>query len=157
DPSGLLNPGKIVNTPDIKDDLRMGPTYETIPLLEEMDWSDDGGFARAVELCNGNGACRKLHSGTMCPSYMVTREEQDSTRGRANALRMAMSGALPPEELTSARMYEVMDLCIQCKGCKTECPSNVDMARIKTEWLHKYWAANGLPRRVRFFAEQPIT
>lgn len=157
DPDGLLNPGKIVDTPDIKDDLRMGPTYETIPVLEEFDWSEDGGFARAVELCNGNGACRKLHTGTMCPSYMVTREEQDSTRGRANALRMAMSGGLPPEELTSERMYEVMDLCIQCKACKTECPSNVDMAKIKTEWLHKYWAANGLSRRAKLFAEQPQT
>jgi Fe-S oxidoreductase len=87
---------------------------------------------------------------------MVTREEEDSTRGRANALRMAMSGALPPEELTGERMYEVMDLCIQCKACKTECPSNVDMGKMKTEWLSKYWEANGgPPRRTKLFAHQP--
>ena len=156
DPSNLLNPNKVVHTPDdMTRDLRMGPDYETIPIIEELDWSDDGGFAQAVERCNGNGACRKLDSGTMCPSFMVTRDEEDSTRGRANALRNAMSGALPPEELTGERMYEVMDLCIQCKGCKTECPSNVDMAKMKTEWLGRYWAANGVPMRTRLFANLP--
>lgn len=155
DPNGRLNPGKVVDAPPMTRNLRMGPHYRTIPLQVEMDFSDQGDFARSVELCNGNGACRKLDSGTMCPSFMVTREEEDSTRGRANALRMAMSGALPIEELTSKRMYEVMELCVQCKGCKTECPSNVDLAKIKSEWLGKYWEANGLPMRTRLFAKLP--
>jgi FAD/FMN-containing dehydrogenase/Fe-S oxidoreductase len=155
DPNGLLNPGKIIDTPPMTENLRMGPTYRTIELVEELDWSDEGGFARAVEQCNGNGACRKLESGTMCPSFMVTRDERHSTRGRANALRSVMSGALPVEELTGESLYEVMDLCIQCKACKTECPSNVDMAKMKTEWLAKYWEANGVPLRVRLFAHQP--
>jgi FAD/FMN-containing dehydrogenase/Fe-S oxidoreductase len=155
DPERLLNPGNVVEAPPMTEHLRMGPRYATIPIVEELDFSGSGGFAGAVELCNGNGACRKLDSGTMCPSFMVTREEADSTRGRANALRMALSGALPPEELTGRQMYDVMDLCIQCKGCKTECPSNVDMAKLKTEWLSKYWEANGLPLRARFFTRMP--
>ena len=155
DPERLLNPGNVVEAPPMTEHLRMGPGYETFPIVEELDFSGSGGFARAVELCNGNGACRKLDTGTMCPSFMVTLDEADSTRGRANALRMAMSGALPPEEFTGTQMYDVMDLCIQCKGCKTECPSNVDMAKIKTEWLSKYWDANGLPLRARFFTRMP--
>ncbi len=155
DPDGLLNPGRVIDTPPLTENLRMGPTYHTIELIEELDWSEEGGFARAVEQCNGNGACRKLESGVMCPSYMVTRDERHTTRGRANALRSVMSGALPVEELTGEALYEVMDLCVQCKGCKTECPSNVDMARIKAEWLAKYWEANGVPLRVRLFAHQP--
>jgi len=155
DPQGILNPGKIIDTPAASEHLRMGPEYDTIPMLEELDWSADGGFARSVELCNGNGACRKLESGTMCPSFMVTREEEHSTRGRANALRAALSGALPREELTGERMHEVMDLCIQCKACKTECPSNVDMAKMKTEWLSKVWKTKRPPLRTRLFAEQP--
>ena len=156
DPHGRLNPNKIVDTPPMTEHLRMGPGYRTLPVLEELDFSGQGGFARAVELCNGNGACRKLDSGTMCPSFMVTREEQDSTRGRANALREALSGGLPPEALTGERMHEVMDLCIQCKGCKTECPSNVDMAKIKSEWLAKKWEADPVPLRARLFARMPL-
>lgn len=155
DPEGLLNPGKILDTPPLTENLRMGPTYRTIELIEELDWSAEGGLAQAVEQCNGNGACRKLESGTMCPSYMVTRDERHTTRGRANALRSVMSGVVPIEELTGRALYEVMDLCVQCKACKTECPSNVDMAKIKTEWLAKYWEANGVPLRVRLFAYQP--
>lgn len=155
DPKHLLNPGKVVDALPMTDQLRMGPDYETQPFATEMDFSEDGGFAGAIELCNGNGACRKLDSGTMCPSFMATREEEDSTRGRANALRAALSGQLPSGSLTSDRMYEVMDLCIQCKACKTECPSNVDMAKIKTEWLSKYWEENNMPLRTRLFAYQP--
>ena len=155
DPKHLLNPGKVVDAPPMNENLRMGPGYTTRPVTTEMDFSADGGFAEAIELCNGNGACRKLKSGTMCPSFMVTREEEDSTRGRANALRSALAGNLPDEAWTSDRMYEVMDLCIQCKACKTECPSNVDMAKIKTEWLHHYWEDNGVPLRTRLFAQQP--
>ena len=152
DPNNVLNPGKVVDALPMTENLRIPPDYETIPFREELDWSADGGFARSVELCNGNGACRKLKSGVMCPSFMVTREEEHSTRGRANALRSVLSGDLPKEELTGERMYEVLDLCVQCKGCKFECPSNVDMARMKTEWLGKYWEANGIPLRTRFFA-----
>ena len=155
DPDGLLNPNNIVDAGPMTEHLRMGPGYATIPVLTELDWSADGGFSRAVEMCNGNGACRKLQSGTMCPSFMVTKEEAHSTRGRANALRAAMSGALPPEALTGPALYEVMDLCIQCKGCKTECPSNVDMGKMKTEWLHTYWKANPIPLRTRLFANIP--
>ncbi len=155
DPTGILNPGKIVGAPEMTRDLRYGAGYSTSPIETIMDFSDFGGFAAAVEMCNGNGACRKLDTGTMCPSFMATREEEDSTRGRANALRAALAGRLSRDTLTSRRMYEVMDLCIQCKGCKSECPSNVDMARIKTEWLSKYWEDNGVPLRTRIFATLP--
>ena len=156
DPHGLLNPGKIVGAPPMTEHLRMGPEYETLPVVERLDFSDQGGFARSIELCNGNGACRKLDTGTMCPPFMVTRNEQDNTRGRANALREALSGRLPREALTGKRMYEVMDLCIQCKGCKTECPSNVDMARIKSEWLGMYWQKHAPSLRTRLFAHMPL-
>ncbi len=155
DPTDRFNPGNVVEAPSMKVDQRLGPEYTTLPILTEFDWSADGGFAGAVEMCNGNGACRKLESGVMCPSYMATREEEHTTRGRANALRMAMSGALGPDALTSERMYEVMDLCVACKGCKTECPSNVDMGRMKTEWLGTYYAKHGVSLRTRFFASAP--
>jgi Fe-S oxidoreductase len=157
DPEGILNPGKVVDAPSMTDHLRMGPDYQTKPFAAALDWSNEGSFAAAVEKCNGNGACRKLHAdgGTMCPSFMATREEEDSTRGRANALRMALSGDLPEGSMTSERMYEVMDLCVQCKACKTECPSNVDMAKMKTEWLNRYWEDNPMPLRTRLFAHQP--
>ncbi len=155
DPTGVMNPGKIVEAPEMTRDLRYGPEYSTSDVKTIMDFSDLGGFAATVEMCNGNGACRKLDTGTMCPSFMATRDEQHSTRGRANALRLALAGRLPPESLTGRRMYEVMDLCIACKGCRAECPSNVDMARIKTEWLSMYWKDNGVPLRTWFFANIP--
>ncbi len=155
DPQGLLNPGKVLDTPPMTENLRMGPTYRTIPVLTALDWSEDGGFAASVELCNGNGACRKLQSGAMCPSFMATREEAHSTRGRANALRAALSGELPPEAWTGPELYEVLDLCVQCKACKTECPSNVDMAKMKTEWLHQYWQVHEMPLRTKLFAHLP--
>ncbi len=155
DPDGILNPGKVVDAPPMDENLRMGPEYETDPFRTELDFSEDGGFTGAIEKCNGNGACRKLRAGTMCPSFMATREEPDSTRGRANALRSALAGDLSEDAMTGDDMHEVMDLCIQCKACKTECPSNVDMAKIKTEWLHHYWDDNGMPLRTRLFARQP--
>ena len=155
DPDRILNPGKVVDTPRMTEHLRMGPDYETRPFRTTLDFSGDGDFAGAVEKCNGNGACRKLRAGTMCPSFMATREEADSTRGRANALRSVLAGDLPEEALTGDDMAEVMDLCIQCKACKTECPSNVDMAKIKTEWQHHYWQSNPMPLRARLFARQP--
>jgi FAD/FMN-containing dehydrogenase/Fe-S oxidoreductase len=155
DPEQILNPGKIVDAPSMTDHLRMGPDYETRPFRTELDFSGDGGFAAAIEKCNGNGACRKLRAGTMCPSFMATREEKDSTRGRANALRSALAGDLSEDAMTGDDMADVMDLCIQCKACKTECPSNVDMAKIKTEWQHHYQQENGVPLRTRLFAHQP--
>lgn len=152
DPNNLLNPGNIVDGPAMTEHLRYGATYETIPVREHIDFSEDLGFARAVEMCNGAGICRKTTTGTMCPSFMVTREEEHSTRGRANALRAALSGVLPPEEFTSPRMYETLDLCIECKACKAECPSSVDMAKIKFEFLTHYYERHRVPMRTRLFA-----
>ena len=103
------------------------------------------GFARAVEMCSGVGACRKTDGGTMCPSYMVTRDEEHTTRGRANALRLVMSGALPADGLANETLHEALDLCLQCKACKTECPSNVDMAKLKAEFLHQYYQGRPVP------------
>lgn len=152
DPRGLLNPGKIVGAQDIVENLRYGARYRTIPVQTHLDFGVAGGFARAVEQCNGAGVCRKHGDGAMCPSFMATREEEHSTRGRANALRAALSGRLPPEALTEERMYRVMELCLECKACKAECPSAVDMAKIKYEFLAQYQAAHGVPLRSRFFA-----
>ncbi|MCY4653184.1 MAG: anaerobic glycerol-3-phosphate dehydrogenase subunit C, partial [Dehalococcoidia bacterium] len=114
-------------------------------------FGSEGSFAHGIEMCNGQGACRKTLGGTMCPSFMVTREEEHSTRGRANALRAALSGALPTNSLTDKRLYDVLDLCLECKGCAAECPSNVDMAKLKYEFLNQYHKANGLPLRNQFF------
>ncbi len=155
DPHNRLNPGNVVEAPPMTEDLRLGPSYETLDVLTELDWSREGSFAGAVEMCNGNGACRKLQSGVMCPSYMVTLDEEHSTRGRANALRMAMSGEAGRDAFTSERVYEVLDLCVSCKGCKTECPSNVDMAKMKMEWLGHYYDEHGVSARTRFFANAP--
>jgi len=152
DPRGLLNPGKIVDAPPMDANLRYGPGYRVaLPLETHFRFRDTGGMAGAVELCNGNALCRKTAGGTMCPSYMVTRDEEHSTRGRANALRMVLSGALPAAELTGERMREVMDLCLECKGCTGECPSRVNMTRLKSEWLAHYHAAHGVPLRARLF------
>ncbi len=145
DPDNRMNPGKIIDAPPSTENLRFGKEYETIQLRTVFDWSSDFGYAGAVEMCNGAGVCRKLGAGTMCPSYIATRDEKDTTRGRANALRNAMAGRIPREELFSPQMYEVMDLCIGCKACKSECPSAVDMARIKAEYLVHYYDRNGLP------------
>jgi len=151
DPQGLMNPGKIVDAPAMTENLRFGASYRTIPLTTHFDWSRDGGMAAAVELCSGVGACRKTIDGTMCPSYMVTREEEHSTRGRANLLRAVLSGVLPSEELTGQRLFEALDLCLECKGCKAECPANVDMAKLKYEFLARYHEVHGYPLRSRLF------
>ncbi len=153
DPDGLLNQGVVVDAPAGTENLRYGPDYEVIPLELNLDFSEEHGFDRAVEMCNGAGICRKETAGVMCPSFMVTHEEEHTTRGRANALRAALSGALPHEELTSKRMYEVMDLCVECKGCKSECPSSVDMAKIKFEFLAQYYKKHGIPLRSRMFGD----
>ncbi len=151
DPSNILNPGKVVNAPEITKDLRWGGEYSTTEIKTKLDFSGEGGFARAIEMCNGAGVCRKRMTGTMCPSYHATMDEEHSTRGRANALRAAISGTLPPDEFTSERMHGVLDLCLACKACKTECPSNVDMAKIKYEWLDHYYTRHGLPMSARAF------
>lgn len=152
DPQNILNPGTIVNAGPMTENLRYGESYQVIPITPHLDFSSDHGFDRAVEMCNGAGICRKRTTGTMCPSFMATREEEHATRGRANALRAAMSGHLPPSEFTSERMYQVMELCVSCKACKAECPSSVDMAKIKTEFLAQYHDAHGVPLRDRLFA-----
>jgi FAD/FMN-containing dehydrogenase/Fe-S oxidoreductase len=147
DPKNLLNPGNIVASPPLTEHLRYGPEYETWEPATLLDFSHQGGFAAAIEMCNGAGVCRKTIEGTMCPSYMATKDEEHSTRGRANALRAVLSGHLPASDFTSRRLYEVMDLCLECKACKAECPANVDMAKLKYEFLHHYYRANGLPLR----------
>jgi FAD/FMN-containing dehydrogenase/Fe-S oxidoreductase len=152
DPFNLMNPGKIVEAPPMTENLRYDPGYRTVELKTHFSFAKEGGFARAVERCTGVGECRKKLDGTMCPSYMATLEEEHSTRGRANALRAALSGRLPAAELTSPRMYEVLDLCLECKACKAECPINVDMAKLKYEFLAHYYEAHGTPLRARLFA-----
>ena len=152
DPRGIMNPGKIVDAPPMTANLRYGGRYKTREVRSFFRFAREGGFDRAVEMCNGSAVCRKKLEGTMCPSYMVTLEEQHSTRGRANALRAAINGHLPAEALASPRMWEVFDLCLECKGCKAECPSNVDMAKLKYEFLAQYYARNGTPLRARLFA-----
>jgi len=151
DPKNILNPGKIVDAQSLTENLRVIPQGKSQSLPTFLDFSKEGGFDAAIEICNGNGVCRKKDSGTMCPSYMVTSEEEHSTRGRANALRAVISGKLDKKEFTSKALYDVLDLCIACKGCKGECPTNVDMAKIKYEFLYHYHKENGLPLRDRLF------
>ncbi len=153
DPKGLLNPGNIVDAPPMTESLRYGPTYRTWEPDTLLDFSAQGGFAAAVEMCNGIGVCRKKLEGTMCPSYMATLDEEHSTRGRANALRAVLSGRAPAADFTGRRLYEVLDLCLECKACKAECPANVDMAKLKYEFLAHYYRANGLPLRNRLFGQ----
>jgi FAD/FMN-containing dehydrogenase/Fe-S oxidoreductase len=152
DPENRMNPGKIVNAPPMTESLRYGPGYETIHVATHYDFSREGGLASAIELCNGAGVCRKINDGTMCPSYMVTREDQHCTRGRANLMREILSGKLPPQAFTGKELHDTLDLCLECKGCKAECPSNVDMAKLKYEFLAHYNEANGASLRSRLFA-----
>jgi FAD/FMN-containing dehydrogenase/Fe-S oxidoreductase len=152
DPRGLMNPGKIVN-PSRMDDkslFRYPPGYQTTPLETALDWSEWGGFDKAVEMCNNNGHCRKFDAGTMCPSYRATRDEEHLTRGRANTLRLALSNQLPIDDAK-----EALDLCVSCKGCKRECPTGVDMARMKVEYLAQYRKTHGLTLRERAIAYLP--
>ncbi|MCI0878613.1 MAG: FAD-binding protein [Chloroflexi bacterium] len=150
DPQGIMNPGKIIDCPPMTENLRYGPGYHASSFPTKLDFSLDTNYAGAVEMCNGMGACRKLDGG-MCPSYIATREEEHSTRGRANLLRAAMSGQLPEGAITSRRLYEALDLCLECKACKAECDSGVDMAKLKYEFLDHYFAANGMPLRNKVF------
>ncbi|MET0519782.1 MAG: FAD-linked oxidase C-terminal domain-containing protein, partial [Burkholderiaceae bacterium] len=178
DPLNLFNPGKIIDPPKMDDAslFRYAPGYKTIAITPHLDWSawnvqndpvteattapgsggdTTGGLAKAVEMCNNNGHCRKFDAGTMCPSYRVTRDEQDLTRGRANTLRLALSGQLGPEAFTSEAVAETMDLCVGCKGCKRDCPTGVDMARMKIEFTAHYKARHGWSLKDRLVAALP--
>jgi FAD/FMN-containing dehydrogenase/Fe-S oxidoreductase len=157
DPRGLMNPGKIVRAPrqDDRTLFRFKPGYQAQDISTALDWSEWGGFAGAIEMCNNNGHCRKFDAGTMCPSYRVTGNERDLTRGRANTLRLAISGQLGPNALTSDAMAETMDLCVGCKGCKRECPTGVDMAKMKIEFLAQYHERHGWRLRDRLISHLP--
>jgi FAD/FMN-containing dehydrogenase/Fe-S oxidoreductase len=149
DPEGILNPGKIIDAPPITDNLRFGAGYKTPDPETYFDYSDYGGMGGAVEMCSGLGACRKKLDGTMCPSYMATLDEAHSTRGRANVLRLAMTGQLGESGLGDEGVYRVLDLCLECRACKAECPVGVDVARFKSEFLADYWARHGTPLGAR--------
>jgi len=178
DPTGLLNPGKIVDPPKMDDArlFRFPPGYRTIELQPVLDWSPwnvqndpaterttapgsggdtTGGYAKAVEMCNNNGHCRKFDAGTMCPSFRVTRDEQHLTRGRANTLRLALSGQLGPDAFTGEAVRDAMELCVSCKGCRRECPTGIDMAKMKIEWLAHHKARHGHTLRDRLVAKLP--
>lgn len=151
-----MNPGKKIDapapwTPDI---LRHSPDYHTnlAPTITFFDFSHDHGFAGMVDMCSGQGVCRRQEPGVMCPSYRVTQDELHSTRGRANALRAAISGELGAEGFYSEELHDALDLCLECKACKNECPSIVDMAKLKYEFLAHYQAKHGVPLRSRLFA-----
>ena len=153
DPRGIMNPGKIVEAPPLHENLRYGEEYRTAAPDTYFSFDAEGGLHQAVELCSGVGHCRKKLVGTMCPSYMATLEEEHSTRGRANALRAALSGRMDGEGLTDEKVHRAMDLCLECKACKSECPSNVDMAKLKYEFLAQYHEKNGYPLRAHLFAK----
>ena len=149
DPEGIFNPGKIVDAPPLTANLRYGPAYRTRQPATFFDYSDHRGMAGAVEMCSGLGACRKTLDGAMCPSYMATREERHSTRGRANVLRLTMAGRLGESGLGDRGVYETLDLCLECRACKAECPVGVDVARFKSEFLSDYWSRHGTPLDAR--------
>jgi FAD/FMN-containing dehydrogenase/Fe-S oxidoreductase len=150
DPNGIFNPGKIVDSPPLTSNLRFGSGYRTPNPRTYFDYSEFGGMGGAVEMCSGLGACRKTLEGTMCPSYMATREETHTTRGRANVLRLAMTGKLSKAGLDDHGVYAALDLCLECRACKAECPVGVDMARFKSEFLAGYWETNGTPLHAKF-------
>ena len=152
DPNGLFNPGKIVDTPPLTANLRYGAAYRTADPPTWFDYGEYGGMGRAVEMCSGLGVCRKTLDGTMCPSYMATREEKHSTRGRANTLRLTLAGRLDEAGLGDEGVYDVLDLCLECRACKAECPVGVDVARFKSEFLADYWRRHGTPLHARAMA-----
>ncbi len=161
DPGHVLNPGKIVDPPKMDDRalFRYPPSYRVNEFKTALDWSAwpgaGGGFQGAVEMCNNNGACRKLEGGVMCPSYRATRNEKDVTRGRANTLRLAISGQLGPDALSSDEMMDTMKLCVSCKACRHECPTGVDMAKMKIEVLSARREKHGLSLRDRLVGFLP--
>jgi FAD/FMN-containing dehydrogenase/Fe-S oxidoreductase len=147
DPKNLMNPGKIIEAQTIEHNLRYGVAYKDEGVKTEYNYKSEEGFEAAVHMCSGVGECRKVLGGTMCPSFKATRDEEHSTRGRANALRLAMSNQLGEKGLSSKRLHEVMDLCLSCKACKSECPSNVDMAKMKSDALQMYYDEHGISLR----------
>jgi len=157
DPEGLFNPGTVVRPPamDDRDLFRYKPGYHEEPLQTALDWSEWGGFLGAAEMCNNNGTCRKMAPDVMCPSFRVTQDEQHVTRGRANTLRLALSGQLGPDAITSEEMRETLDLCVGCKGCRRECPTGVDMAKMKVEVLYHYHRRHGWTLKDRLIAHLP--
>ncbi len=161
DPAGLMNPGKIVRARAMNDRalFRFKPGYGVPELRTALDWSaypgSGSGFQGAVEMCNNNGECRKHVGGVMCPSFRITGNERDVTRGRANSLRLAISGQLGPEALASDEMLETMQLCVSCKGCRRECPTGVDMAKMKIEVLAAAHRRRGLSLHDRLVAYLP--
>jgi ferredoxin len=162
DPNALLNPGRVVRPPKMDDRtlFRYAPGYAADPAITPaLDWSDYpgplGGLLSAVEMCNNNGTCRKFDANVMCPSYRATRDEQPLTRGRANTLRLAITGQLGTDALASDEVAAAMELCVSCKGCKRECPTGVDMARMKTEFLYHWRKRHALRLRDRMVAYLP--
>ncbi|MSQ54026.1 MAG: FAD-binding oxidoreductase [Betaproteobacteria bacterium] len=157
DPKGLMNPGKIVNPPKMDDAslFRFKPGYRTAIPVAVLDWSEHGGIDKAVEMCNNNGHCRKFDAGTMCPSYRATGDEAHVTRGRANTLRLALSGQLGADAFTGDAVKDALDLCVSCKGCKRECPTGVDMAKMKLEFTAQYKKRHGHTLRDRLIAYLP--
>jgi FAD/FMN-containing dehydrogenase/Fe-S oxidoreductase len=153
DPAGIFNPGKIVDTPPMNTQLRYEPGQQTPPFPTVFRFHQQD-ILQHAEQCNGSGDCRKTHlsGGTMCPSFMATRNEKDTTRARANILREFLTRDDSPNRYDHQEIYEVMDLCLSCKGCKSECPSNVDVAKLKAEFLQHYYDANGIPFRTRLIA-----
>lgn len=153
DPENLMNPGKIVDAQTIEQNLRYGTKYADRGVKTEFQYRFENSFRESVHMCTGVGECRKILGGTMCPSFKATRDEEHSTRGRANALRLAMSGQLDKEGLTSKRLHQVLDLCISCKACKSECPSNVDMAKMKSDVTQMYYDEHGITIRDRLIRD----
>ncbi|WP_268124948.1 FAD-binding and (Fe-S)-binding domain-containing protein [Roseivirga pacifica] len=154
DPYNIFNPNKIVDTPPMDTFLRYEKDKKTSHFETALDFSEQQGILRTAELCNGSGDCRKseLSGGTMCPSYMATRNEKDTTRARANILREILTNSTDKNPFANEEIKEVMDLCLSCKGCSSECPSNVDMAKLKAEWQHQYYKTNGIPARAKRIA-----
>ncbi len=154
DPHYIFNPGKIINAPSIKEHLRVVPGEPVREIKTWFDFSKEGGIVRAAEKCNGSGDCRKseIIGGTMCPSFMATRDENTTTRARANLLREFLQNSGKKNPFDHPELYEILDLCLSCKGCKSECPSNVDMAKLKSEFLQHYHEANGAPLRAHLIA-----
>jgi len=157
DPENILNPGKIIDTPPITENLRYITGGQAPDIDTTFDFSGEQGYLRAVEKCNGSADCRKpaLIGGSMCPSFMVTRDEDKSTRGRANILREYLTRSAKPNRFDHEEIYHVMDLCLSCKACKAECPSNVDMAKLKAEFMQHYYDVHGIPFRTRLIAYLP--